>query len=212
MPPKAQGNGDVAEVSASAVVAPSPFQLLIRKMAQLATLDEGTGTGRAPGEDINPILTAQTEEEMWDADELDKWNAQKLSGSHLQVLGFEVKFSTDSTGDIKTPFIDPATGKQMFLLVDSFRINDAGKKKEINLPPPGELFVWNTSARNIVGKLFWMLEHGWFDKGAPPVRLTIQGTELGGGRSVEKLKPLPPNTVIEAAEPIFAEVQDSAPF
>jgi hypothetical protein len=193
--PAERGNGKVSQLS--------PFQKLVRRMADMATMDESSG--RVTGEDINPILTAETEEEMWDADELAQYNAQKLSGCDLELLWFEVKYGTGNE-DIKTPFTTPE-GRQMYLLVHAFRITEErGEDRTINLPPVGEEFVWNTSARNIVGKLFWMLEHGWFDpKAEKPVRVHIQGTKLQGGRSVEKLKEFKGTPLVSAvvSEPPF---------
>jgi hypothetical protein len=202
MPGKGQ---DVAETANGTVEKASAFQLLVRKMGQMATLTEKSAV--ASGDDIIPILTAESEEEMWDADERPTYNAKTLSGCSLQVIGFEVKFSDGTDDGINTPFIDPATGKQMYLLVTAFRINKSGQKKEVNLPELGEVFTWNTSARNIVGKLFWMLNHGWFDPGAKPVRLVIEGTSLAGGKkSVEKLKQFTGEVV--QGEAVTVEVTD----
>ena len=164
----------------------SPFQRLRRRMAEMAVLE--SAESRVSGEDINAILEAESEEEMWDADELSVYNAQKLSGCDLQITGFEVRFSTGNDEEIQTPFQDDK-GRQMYLLVHAFRITGKTEKRDVVLPPVGQEFIWNTSARNIVAKLFWMLDHGWFDPGAEkPVRVHIKGTPLSGGRSVEKLK------------------------
>jgi len=205
---KAQGGEIDTAAKSGTVESPKAFALLLRKMASMATMEEVQGTGGG-SEDIDRILTAETEEEMWDADELAKWNATKLSGCDLQTVGFEVKFSAGTNDDIRTPYVDPETGKQMFLLVHSFRVNGSGNTKEYNLPAVGELFTWNTSARSIIPKFFWMLNHGWFDDGAKPVRFHIQGTKTKAG-SVEKLKELPAGTVIEESSPII--VEDEPPF
>lgn len=199
-----KSKGDAIErTEDGAIQAPSAFQLLIQKMARMATMDETFGTSFTTG-DIDRILEAEDEEAMWDADELAKWNATKLSGCDLQTLGFQVMFSPGTDSDINTPYIDPATGKQMFLLVQSFRVNKNGNTREYNLPEVGEVFTWNTSARTIVPKFFWMLAHGFFDEGAKPVRFRIVGTKTTAG-SVQKLKPLPEGTVIEAATAIIEE-------
>lgn len=208
MASKAQDGGIDTAAKSGTVESPSAFALLLRKMAGMATVEEVMGTGGG-AEDIDRILNAEDEEEMWDADELAKWNATKLSGCDLQTVGFEVKFSGGTNDDIKTPYVDRETGKQMFLLIHSFRVNGSGNTKEYNLPPVGELFTWNTSARSIVPKLFWMLNHGWFDDGAKPVRFRIVGTKTQAG-SVEKLKNLPEGTVIEESSPIV--VEDPPPF
>jgi hypothetical protein len=197
---------DVQSTGNGAIVAPNAFQLLVRKMAGMATLAEKSGS--VTGEDIIPILNAESEEEMWDADERARYNAKTISGCSLQVIDFEVKFSDGSDDTISTPFIDPASGRQMYLLVSAFRINGSGEKKEVRLPEVGEVFTWNTSARNIVGKLFWMLNHGWFDAGASPVRLVVEGTALAGGKkSVEKLKRFTGEIIV--SEPIIT-VTDEA--
>jgi hypothetical protein len=203
--------------STGTVEAPNPFRALVLKMANMAELEANQGSGMVAGEDIIPILTAETEEEMWDADELSTYNAKTLSGCEIQIYGFGVKFGQGDDPDITTPFTD-SRGRQMYLLVRSARISEAGKKREVNLPDVGQEFIWNTSARNIVGKLFWMLEHGWFDEGASPVRLRIEGTALSGKRSVEKLKPLTGHSVTATAEPemdtplAYTDGEDTPPF
>jgi hypothetical protein len=202
---KGQGNSDVAETATGTVQGPNAFQRLVIKMSAIAELD--AGQGNTSGADIIPILEAETEEEMWEADERPTYNAKTLSGCELRIYGFSVKFGTggDDT-DITTPFID-SRSRQMYLLIEAARINKAGEKKEVRLPEVGEVFTWNTSARNIVGKMFWMLDHGWFDSDAKPVMLRIEGTPLGGKKSVEKLKPLTPVTVAGKAN-----VTEDPPF
>jgi hypothetical protein len=186
------------------VTGQAPFHRLRRKMAEMATLD--SAEKRVSGDAINAILSAETEADMWDADELAQYNAQKLSGCDLQITSFEVRFSDGST-EIDNPVFVDEKGRQMYLLVHAFRITDATEKKDVLLPPIGQEFIWNTSAQNIVPKLFWMLEHGWFDPGAKPIRVHVKGTKLSGGRSVEKLKEFTGTPMVEVSvteeEPSF---------
>ena len=183
MAAKSQGNGTVT------VHSPSAFQMLRKRMEELATLDstEKVTDERA----INAILNAEDEADMWDADELSVFNAQKLSGCALQLRSFSVKYGNARGGDnqITTPFVTDK-GQQMYLLVEAVMLdNDGTHKKEIRLPEVGEVFTWNTSAVNIVGKLFWMLNHGWFDLSNEKLILVrIEGTKTQSGNSVEKLK------------------------
>lgn len=201
---KASQASQEAETAAKngTVVSSSPFQRVRRRMAEMAILD--SAETQVSGEDINAILEAETEEEMWDADELSVYNAQKLSGCDLQITGFEVRFAKGQNDEIKTPFVDDK-GRQMYLLVQAFRITNATEKRDVVLPAIGMEFVWNTSARNIVAKLFWMLDHGWFDSNAKrPVRVHIKGTPLSDGRSVEKIKEFTGTPLVEAtSEPSF---------
>lgn len=208
MASKSQDVETTATTGNGTVAGPSPFQRLRRRMAEMAVMETATDRASA-GEDINAILAADSEEEMWEADELDKYNAAKLSGCDLQTTYFEVRFG-DGTTEINNPIFVDEKGRQMYLLVHSFRITkEHGEDKTINLPEVGEEFVWNTSARNIVGKLFWMLDHGWFDPDTKtPARFRIKGTKLSGGRSVEKIKqftgtPLVTTPVIPDSETPF---------
>ena len=195
--PDTTGNGTVQKAS--------PFQLLLRRMSEMATLDNTAERQSTTDADISKILTAENESEMWESDDFDSWNAAKLSGSDIEIEWFEVKKGPIDP-EIQSPFnYDNA---QLFLLVHSFRLTDRKADKNQNLPPVGQEFTWNTSAPRIVGKLFWMLNAGWFDANSDhgPVQVHIEGTKLSGGRSVEKLMAIeggPITVKVMAEEPAF---------
>jgi hypothetical protein len=153
------------------------------------------------GDDVAPILLAEDEAEMWESDELPRINAKVLSGSELEIFGIEAKFSDDP--EIVTGLIGPSTRRKMYLLVKSARLNDSGQTGIYKLPEVGEEFTWNTSARYIVAKLYWLKVRGRFDNGKS-VKARIQGTDLGSGKSVEKLKPL--------TAPVMAGQTEEPPF
>ena len=161
---------------------------MLHWLEQVAT--EDTEDRTFTGDDIASIILANEAGEMWEADELQRYNAKILSGAELDIYGFGVKFSNDP--EIASGLIGPTNRKKMYLLVSSARLNDSGQTKTYKLPNVGEEFVWNTSARYIVAKLYWLQTHGYFDDGRT-VKAKIQGTELSGGKSVEKLKELPGN-------------------
>jgi hypothetical protein len=165
------------------VTAPSPAQMMLRKMAGMVT-DNKTSI-----EDLNAILNA-TDEEFWDSDERASINAKTLSGCVIEISGFEVRYGEGAIGDedIVTPFIDPRNGRQMYLMVTSTIIDKRAQNKLYVLPKEHEEFQWNTSARYIVAKLMSASNRGWFDAGKPPLRVRIIGTAIGGKRQVEKLK------------------------
>jgi hypothetical protein len=197
-----QESQEVEEILETPVDKMRPTQRAVYEMLlgieQIAT--EDTEDRGAIGEDVARILLAETSEEMWDADELPRYNAKVLSGCELEIYGFEAKFSTDP--EITSGLIGPQSHKKMYLLVKSARLNANGQDDIYRLPEIGEEFQWNTSARFIVAKLYWMLKHGKFDNGQA-VKARIQGTELGGGKSVEKLKDLSsPATVQGKAEEV----------
>jgi hypothetical protein len=168
---------------------------LLTALENMATEDTDA---RPFGDDIAGILLAENEATMWEGDELPRINAKVLSGCELDIYGIEVKFSDDP--EITTGLIGPKTRRKMYLLVRSARLNGSGQGTVYRLPDVGEEFVWNTSARFIVAKLYWLLVHGRFD-GGKSVKARIEGTDLGGGKSVEKLKPLDAATMAGSAEP-----------
>jgi hypothetical protein len=197
---KADESAEVATSANGNVTGPNAFQKLLAKMDSLATLDTSAGGENYRGDDIALILEAETEEEMWEADEVASINAKLLSGCALEILEFTVKYGNMS--DIATPFVG-RDGRKMYLSVTSFRLDKSGEKPLIRLPEPHQTFTWNTSARFIVAKLFWLLEKGYFDN-AGIVQARIVGTNLGDGRAVEKLKPLSYQVVQgQANEPPF---------
>lgn len=181
------GKGNVSTTGNGTVQKLSPFQQLLRRMADMAELDNSTERQSNTDDEISAILTAETEADMWTSDDFDGWNAGKLSGSDLQIQWFEVRKGAIDP-EIKSAFI--YDGYQFYLLVHCFRLTEAQADKSMKLPEIGREFIFNTSAPRIVGKLFWMLSEGWFDNGAPPVQVHIEGTKLTGGRTVEKLKPV----------------------
>lgn len=194
---------EVEQIITADVKSLRPAQLavleLLSWLENIATEDTDT-TGGFFGDDIAAILTAPDEATMLEADELPRYNAKVLSGCELDIYGIEAKFSDDP--EIISGLIGPTTRRKMYLLVRSARLNDTGQHTVYKLPDVGEEFVWNTSARFIVAKLYWYAVHGAFDNGGS-VKLRIQGTDLGAGKSVEKLKALTMPTMAQTAEPPF---------
>lgn len=173
---------------------------LLTWLENIATEDTET-TGGFFGDDIAAILTAPDEATMLDADELPRYNAKVLSGCELDIYGIEAKFSDDP--EITSGLIGPHSKRKMYLLVRSARLNTASQNGTVyRLPEIGEEFVWNTSARFIVAKLYWYAVRGRFDNGGS-VKMRIQGTDLGAGKSVEKLKALDSPIMAGTAEPPF---------
>ena len=174
------------------------FLQLLTELEGMAT--EDTEPKGFSGDDIAGILLAENESEMWNADDLPRINAKVLSGSQLDIYGFEVKFS--DSDEITTGLIAPSSHRKMYLLVHSARLNNAGASALYKLPEPGEEFVWNTSARFIVAKLYKLAKWGKFDNGGS-VKARIEGTDLGGAKSVEKLKELETAGFSSTVEPPF---------
>lgn len=183
------------------VQAPTPFEIMLRAMSNDASAEDGN----FGGDDLNVILSAQTEEELFESDERPPLNFQHLAGCELQILGIDVKFSRGNNSNIQTPFVwrdERGNEKKMYLLVKCVRISDAGTKKAvIKLPSLGEVFTANTSARFVVAKLWRAQTLGLIDENRGiSWECAVQETDLGDETAVIKLRPIPKRATRSAAE------------
>lgn len=159
---------------------PPAFLQLVGQMELEATQEDDTFP--SPMVDgIVKILSAETEEEMWEADELAQTGGRDLQDVEQEILAYAIKYSTNPT--INSAFKD-SQGRGMYLLIRSVRIET------------GEEFVWNTSAPLLVGKIMWLV-----NREKLPYQCVIRGRDLGGGQSLLKLKPIPKRAV--RVEPEF---------
>lgn len=164
---------DQVEPAAQGAVAKhQAFMQMLQKMDLTATMDDDKDGGfQAQIGSIEAILSAETEEEMWDADERGPLGGRNLPDVEQTILDFTVKYSRDAT--MRTVFVT-SDGKRMYLLVSAKRLDT------------GEEIVWNTSAPLIVAKIMWLDQRGKL-----PYDCVIRATDLGGGQAVLKLKPIP---------------------
>jgi hypothetical protein len=184
---------DVSTVMEGTVQHTSPIRRMLGAMAMDATMDTDSAF---TGDDIMGIIEAETEAEMFDADQQGPLNFQHLGGCELAIYDVAVKFGRGGNDDIKTMFIDPDSGKQMYLWITAARISDAGNKSTVKLPGVGEQFNASTSARYVVAKLWWLSTHGKIDRDAGlSYEVKVEATDLGGGQAVIKLLPVPKRSV-----------------
>jgi hypothetical protein len=162
---------------------PSAFKAFLTKMEMTAEID-AADTENSPGtvtSTVERIVTAQTEEEMWDAGDLANIGGRNMVDIEQQVRSFQVKYSTGNTSpsgeEIQSAFRD-SQGRGMYLLVEAVKLET------------GEELVWNTSAPDIVSKLMWLQEHNRL-----PADVVIRGIDLGGGKTYLRLKPVPKRAI-----------------
>lgn len=186
------GKVDQNVTEPSNVATQTPFQRMIRAMEMDATAE--VEAGNFTGDDLNAILSAETEEELWEAGEQGPLNAQHLAGCELAIVDVRVKYSRGES-DILTPFVTP-DGRKMYFLVNAYRLSDAGKKAPIVLPAVGEIFEFNTSARFLATKIWAFYTRGYINPDTgKTLECAIHETDLGGGQAVLKLRKLPNRVV-----------------
>jgi hypothetical protein len=152
---------------------------------------------------IEAIILAETEDEMWTADDRGPLGGRDLAGVVQVIEDVQVKWSNSPT--ISSPFIDPKTEKALYLLITSTRHDDSkytGRRPDLT---QGEKFQWNTSAPRVVAKIMWLEGH---DRLRQPV--SIEATDIGGGQAVLKLRAAPSGYVNQQS-PTLEEASES-PF
>lgn len=174
----------------SSVIHQTPVQRMIRTMEMEATADAETSTG--DNADLNALLTAESDEDLWDADERPPLNAQHLAGCDVEILDVRVKYSRGNS-DVGSTFVT-GDGRKMYLLVTAVRLSDPETKTAVQLPKIGEEFEFNTSARYLTTKLFQFYLRGKINRdNGTTLTAFIRATGLEEGQAVLKLRP--PRTV-----------------
>jgi hypothetical protein len=173
--------------NANQVMPVRPFQRLLALMAGRADLEQGD-IGFDDSQ-LNDILETETMEDMWKAGNRLPIGGRDLAGVEQEVTDFGVKYSR--RGDVTTKFIT-ADGKRMYVLITSTRISESPARPDILV---GQEFQWNTSAPDIVTRLFQAQRLG-----AIPLECVINAIELGDGQAVLKLTPVPRRVVRLPAE------------
>jgi hypothetical protein len=171
----------VSKASGAIQSMPPRFIQLLDRMALEAT-QEDPEFGSPTVTSMLRILEAKTEQDMWDADELGQTGGRDLVDVEMEIRAYAVKWSDRS--DISSPFRDRDTGRTMYLLLKSAKLED------------GQELIWNTSAPLLVGKIFWLA-----DREMLPAQCVIRATDLGAGQALLKLKPIPKRAV--QGEPPF---------
>ena len=182
---KQSGELDQTVTDGTAVISLKPFQRAIRAMDMEATADETDNFMMLDMADA--ILEAESDEEIWEADERGVLNFQHLAGCDIIITDVHVKYGSGNT-DIITPF--QWEGRKMYLLVTVVRTSHETDRPEIRLPEPGEPFTVNTSAFFVVTKIWAFYTKGRInpDNGSS-LAAYVKNVDLEGGKKVIKLRP-----------------------
>lgn len=192
MAAKSQVSTSESDATEGTIVKATPFQVMLRAMAMDATAE--AEDSKFTGDNLTALLTAESEEEIWDADERGPLNFQHLADCEIAITDIAVKFSRGSNSEIATPFV--YDGKKMYLLVTAYRLSDAGEKKLIRLPAVGEIFQANTSAQFVTTKLWAFYTKGYINPdNGKQLETVVKAVELGDEQSVLKLRPMPRRVV-----------------
>lgn len=172
----AKGQVESAPQNGALNGAQAVFQRMLERMELAANAPDDTFPNPMLS-GIVGILESDTEEEMWESDELAQIGGRNLRDVEQRILAYTVRYSDNH--DMISPFV-ASNGRKMYLLIRSTRYDT------------GAEFVWNTSAPLLVGKILWLA-----DREKIPADVVIRGTHLGGDQWVLKLKPMPQRVTSE---------------
>lgn len=139
-----------------------PHDQFAEYLARRAENDGATRGYEVASNQMDKLLTAETEQEIWDADEGGTVNGQDMIDVELNIRGFKVAVSSDE--------YEATLG--VYILIDAVRLDN------------GEEVIVNTGAPLIITKLRMFEAREML-----PVNGVIRGTKARNG-TVLKLRPL----------------------
>jgi len=193
----------------------APFRQLLVEMGQRAELEKDEASGISD-EMLSNILAAETETEILKAANQKPLGGRDIAGMRIQIVDFTVKYGAGEDADMKTKFISPGDGRQMYLWVTAVRLDDPDSwdavEKQIEY---GATFQFNTSAPILVATL-WAFNR----RGLLPAYGYVEATKARVG-SVLRWHPVKdmPETVqgtvvdVQSGDPVEnAGISDAVPF
>jgi hypothetical protein len=149
----------------------SKVTTLVEYLSERAEAESSDRAYQVAASQLERILSADTEEEFWDATTYVSTGGRDLEDVEMSVKSFSVHKGTDQ-------FNSPLGH---FIMVQAARLDN------------GAEFVWNTGSPLIIGQLRWLEA-----KQKLPADLVIKGTPTANG-TVLKLRPVPTRAVSSTA-------------
>lgn len=133
------------------------------------------------GNALDKILTATTEEEIWDADEMGLVALKDLVGAEVEFRSLKIL---------------PSSNEEMASVLEVYAISEICMLTEFRALQlnPGDVINVNTGVPTVLAKL-----RAFEAKGLWPVRAMIQGIPSANGTMV-RLRPIPKRSVQGAAK------------
>ena len=152
-----------------------PTEGFMEYLARRARQDGENRNYEIAASQLDQILSAETPEQMWAADDFDSTAGKDLEDLEMRVDGFTVHES--SAQYVST--------LGFYVMVSAVRLSDMTQ------------FVFNTGSPLIIGKLRWLEAAELL--GTPDAECIIKGTDTSNGR-VLKLKPIPQRAAQASAQ------------
>jgi hypothetical protein len=166
-----------SDAKAGNVASPTVHDRFAEYMALRAKQDDrDTGTAdEAMNRISEKLLTAETEADIWEADEGSLPSAEDMVDIEQRIFGFDIVASKDEDKRNKR------TGNA-YLVIHSARLDN------------GEMTDWSTSATLVVQKLVRFAQLGYFLDGKY-LDAVVRSNTTNAGNEVYKLRPIPQRAI-----------------
>jgi hypothetical protein len=163
-------SADVEQSAQSGTVeGPRPYERFVASLQRRAQEQTDRGHFELTANQMDKILTAETDEEIWDADEGGLIALKDLVGAELRITEFHEEKSTD-------PEMDNGLG--VFIVGTATLLNDA-------CGTPGEEIQFNSGVATVITKL-----ESFRSRGTWPLETLVTGVKSKKGEMV-RLRPVP---------------------
>jgi hypothetical protein len=170
---------DVAETAETGTVQqPRPYERFVASLQKKAEAERERGHFDLTANQMDAALTAETEQEIWDADEGGLVALKDLIGAELEITDYRELPSTDPTMD---------NGLGVFIIGTATLMNDV-------CGTVGEVIQFNTGVPTVIAKLAAFKSHGIW-----PLRTLVSGVKAGKGEMV-RLRQIPKRITAGKAE------------
>jgi hypothetical protein len=181
-------NSAVDQVMEGAIKPPTPFTRLLKQMELEGEVDAAENKGSsATIQTVDRIMDDElSDDEIWSAGDLANIGGRNLVDVEQTVIDFIVK--AGQREDIDSVFVN-SEGKKFYLLIRSVIDGIPESDPTEFMRPPleiGQEIYWNTSAPDVVPKLFQFRNRDRF-----PLPCVIRALDLGSGKHYLRLKPVP---------------------
>lgn len=159
-----------------------PYQRFAEHLQREAAQNDAVNGFEISANQIDKIMTAETEKDIWDADEGGMYALKDLTGCDIEITNIKILPSKDD---------DKKNNLGVWALLNVTLLSECEK---YGLDPGEEIMV-NTGVESVIAKLLRFRAEDMF-----PVRARVKGVPTSGSKEMVRLRPIPGTSVPSSAE------------
>lgn len=158
-----------------------PYERFAEHLRREAAQNDAVNGYEVSATQIDKIMTAETEKDIWDADEGGMYALKDLVGCDIEITAIKILPSKDDT---------KKNNLGVWALLNVTLLSESEKYGL----DPGEAILVNTGVESVIAKLLRFRAEDMF-----PVRARVKGVPAASGEMV-RLRPIPSTAVPSSAE------------